>query len=369
MEREVRNVCVRSQSMKKFAEFINKETRIKNETKRMTVLIRKLCLSFLMLAAANLILDLLFLHSLWGVCIWSGVILADILTLLVSYRYSKNVVLTVFIVQKCLWILLAIMFYGWEGGFQFFLILLTILFSFGEAGYTYKKLIFGFFCFVLFSVFLFFFKGREAIIDMQGFDKTVQILNTLIFCLDVGLVSISFSEESQENEEKIVRYNEQLKMEAGQDALTGLKNRRSTNEFIAKQVKENNTFSICLCDIDFFKKVNDTYGHEFGDDVLKAIADVFTKKASDFAYISRWGGEEFLLIFPGLNGDDAYVKVHDIRDEIKKTVIPNGNDTVSVTMTYGLTEYDLNKSPIENIKEVDEKLYMGKEAGRDRIVY
>ena len=124
-----------------------------------------------------------------------------------------------------------------------------------------------------------------------------------------------------------------------------------------------------MCDVDFFKKVNDTYGHEFGDDVLKEIASVFKKYASSYAYISRWGGEEFLLIFPGLNGDNAYMKAHELRDEIKRIAIPNGNETVSITMTYGLTEYDLNKTAIENIKEVDEKLYMGKEAGRDRIVY
>ncbi|MBR4581476.1 MAG: GGDEF domain-containing protein [Lachnospiraceae bacterium] len=355
--------------MGKIAELINKETQIKNETKRMTVIIRKLCLSFTVLSVTNLILNIFFLHSLKGALMWVGMIIADALTLVVSYRSSKNTVLTVFVVQKGIWILASIMLYGWEGGFQFFLILLTVLFSFVEAGYSKKKLIFNFACFALFTFFLLFFKGKPSVISIEGFDKTIQILNTLVFCVCLGFVSTSFSKTSQENEEKIVKYNEQLKMEAGQDALTGLKNRRSTSEFINGLVDGNATFSICLCDIDYFKKVNDTYGHEFGDEVLKAIADVFKKTASGNACISRWGGEEFLLIFPNLNGDDAYMKVHDIREEVKKTVIPNGENNVSVTMTYGLTEYNLNKNLIENIKEVDEKLYMGKQAGRDRIVY
>nr|MCR5847280.1 GGDEF domain-containing protein [Lachnospiraceae bacterium] len=142
-----------------------------------------------------------------------------------------------------------------------------------------------------------------------------------------------------------------------------------TNEFIKSLVREGMVFSICMCDIDFFKRINDTYGHDFGDDVLVAISYIFKKMESEGGYISRWGGEEFLMIFPGLNGDEAYIKVYDIYNEIKKVVVPYGEENVSITMTYGLTEFDLGKSTEENIKEVDEKLYMGKQTGRDRIVY
>ncbi len=81
------------------------------------------------------------------------------------------------------------------------------------------------------------------------------------------------------------------------------------------------------------------------------------------------GGEEFLLIFRGLNGDDAYVKTFAIRDEIKNITVPNGDVSISVTMTYGLSEYSLHHTMEENILEIDEKLYMGKESGRDRIIY
>ncbi|MBO4309881.1 MAG: hypothetical protein J5856_02320 [Lachnospiraceae bacterium] len=70
-----------------------------------------------------------------------------------------------------------------------------------------------------------------------------------------------------------------------------------------------------------------------------------------------------------LNGDDAYLAVHDIYKEIKKIEVPYGSEKVSVTMTYGLTEFDLSKTIEVNLKEVDEKLYMGKQSGRDKIVY
>ena len=70
-----------------------------------------------------------------------------------------------------------------------------------------------------------------------------------------------------------------------------------------------------------------------------------------------------------MNGDESYVKAHVISDEVKKIAVPHENDMVSVTMTYGLSEYSLGNSLEENIKEVDEKLYMGKNSGRNKIVY
>ena len=87
-------------------------------------------------------------------------------------------------------------------------------------------------------VFLVFFKGKEGIIDISLIDRTIQILNTLVFCMSAALVSVSFSRESQEIEEKIVNYNKQLEIEAGEDALTGLKIRRSTNEYLKHLVSE-----------------------------------------------------------------------------------------------------------------------------------
>ena len=355
--------------MGKISEFIFKETKIKNETKRMTVLIRELCLSFLALSLINFLMNAILLHSIAGCALWFFMLITDGLTFTLSYYAPKKTLLRVFIIQKIAWIIASIVIFGWDGGYQFFLVLLIILYSFGEAGYTNKKLIFNFFCFVLFIVFLEFYKGKEGLVSIAGIEKIIETFSTLVFCMDVAFVATSFSRESQEIEEKIVNYNKQLEIEAGTDALTGLKNRRSTTEYIRSLVKESRTFSICICDIDFFKKVNDTYGHEFGDDVLIAISDVFKKRAAENVHSSRWGGEEFLLIFPDLNGDDAYLKVHDIGDEVKKISVPHGDDSVSVTMTYGLSEYSLTRNLEENIKEIDEKLYMGKTGGRNRIVY
>jgi diguanylate cyclase (GGDEF)-like protein len=157
------------------------------------------------------------------------------------------------------------------------------------------------------------------------------------------------------------------------DSLSGCYNRKGFNYYEAFTLEEakkpEKKLFVCVLDLNGLKHLNDTYGHEFGDDVLVAISDVFKSKPSEGIYFSRWGGEEFLIIFPDLNGDESCVKAHVISDEVKKIAVPYENDMVSVTMTYGLSEYSLGNSLEENIKEVDEKLYMGKNSGRNKIVY
>lgn len=356
--------------MNKLFELINKETKQQNETKRMTVILRQLCIIFALLSFGNLIINLFLIHSITGAFMWLAMMGVDGLTLYISYSASKKVLVSIFAFQKIIWILTAILLYGWESGFQFFLVLLAIIYSFGEAGYNKKKLMFNFLCFVLFVVFLEFFKGGEGKISIENVDRMIQILNTLAFAVTVSIISFSFSRESQQFESKLEDYNRKLQREASVDALTGLNNRRSTTEYINDLIKDNRVFSICICDIDHFKRVNDTYGHEVGDDVLVAISVVFKKTIEGQGFVaSRWGGEEFLLVFPDLNGDEAYMHVHNLKSEIKKIEVPCNDDIITITMTYGLTEFDLDKDMDTNIKEADDKLYLGKENGRDRIIY
>ena len=355
--------------MGKIFELINRDTKQKNESKRMTVLIRQLLLMFIALSLFHLFIDISLLKSLQGALVWVAMLVVDAVTLWASYNTSKRFILAIFIIQKTGWIISSTLVFGWESGFQYFIILLMIVYSFGEAGYTKKKLFFDFFCFTLIVVFLEFLKGEGGRISIENADKSIQVFNALAFVAMVAIVSISFSKESQQMEDKLITYNNQLKEQASVDALTGLYNRRSTMEFINRLINEKRVFSICIGDIDFFKKVNDTYGHDFGDTVLVAISEVMRNQVLSYGLVSRWGGEEFLIIFVDQNGDEAYVNLSHVRDTVKAIKLNHIKDEVTVTMTYGLTEYDTSKSFEENIKDADEKLYMGKQTGRDKIVY
>ena len=124
--------------MGKLFDLINKDTKHKNESKRMTVIIRQLIITFMGLSVFHLIIDAFFVKSFKGVILWMVMLAVDALTMYVSYQASKSVILALFTLQKVLWIMVAVLLFGWEGGFQFFLILLVIVYSQKTAFQFYK---------------------------------------------------------------------------------------------------------------------------------------------------------------------------------------------------------------------------------------
>lgn len=123
------------------------------------------------------------------------------------------------------------------------------------------------------------------------------------------------------------------------DALTGLYNRRYGEKKIA-EVQENQLDDFCLAlgDIDFFKKVNDTYGHECGDIVLSEVATILNKNMKNKGFAARWGGEEFLLVFENSILDDTVDMLAHILDEIRKKEITYKDKIVRITMTFGVCQ-------------------------------
>lgn len=156
-----------------------------------------------------------------------------------------------------------------------------------------------------------------------------------------------------------------------QDTLTSLANRRSANNKLQQTVAEakaqGHDFCIALGDIDFFKKVNDTYGHDCGDLVLKNVASKLKEHMKGYGMAARWGGEEFLLIFEHSEEDRAFRILTSLLDDIRSMESEYGGQSVKVTMTFGLTAgYTDNLT--ELLCAADHNLYIGKESGRNRIV-
>ncbi|MDE7286061.1 MAG: diguanylate cyclase, partial [Lachnospiraceae bacterium] len=291
----------------------------------------------------------------------------------ISYFCRSIVTLGVFNLGMIVWICVILHLFGWNIGVQHFLMVLLVLFFFSSYKQYTKKIIYAVFL-CAFRILLFYiYRYREPLWSLAAADENaLQIINTITIFWCLSVVVFIFSNNSQELERKLMDYNMQLEELANTDALTGLNNRRKALDYMGILVKrsaEYGAFSICICDIDFFKKVNDTYGHDFGDEVLKGISKVFNKELKGKDFAARWGGEEFLLLFPDCNGDDAFLKVSHLRNKIKEMKVKKDETEVGVTMTFGLTEYDFNSDLSAAIKEADEKLYLGKEQGRDRIVY
>lgn len=155
------------------------------------------------------------------------------------------------------------------------------------------------------------------------------------------------------------------------DTLTELYNRRSGGRHLACSVEKarskNTPFTLVIGDIDFFKRVNDTYGHLCGDEVLKSVARLLRKHLKDKGYAIRWGGEEFLLVYENSRLEDALESLRALQEDINSTRILFEDTVVSVTMTFGMA-CDPTMDLKDLLREADDRLYYGKNNGRNQIV-
>lgn len=168
-----------------------------------------------------------------------------------------------------------------------------------------------------------------------------------------------------------VRLMDLLQKEAGTDELTGLPNRREFLEVAENVLRTDDPMSVCLLDIDYFKKVNDTHGHDVGDEVLRVLAKVGTAVSRNMDLFARWGGEEFVVAMPGTDLEPARARAEMLRSTIEKQEFSHtwrtGN-AIPFTVSIGVAtrapgEHDLDAI----LKRADKALYKAKEEGRNRV--
>lgn len=155
------------------------------------------------------------------------------------------------------------------------------------------------------------------------------------------------------------------------DTLTGLKNRRGFYEYYNVEmvsVLQQKKSTIIMCDIDYFKKVNDTYGHNAGDAVLQAVARNIVEAVALNGAVFRWGGEEFIVLLPEQNLEGASVFAEQLRKRLEQMVCHFDNRDIRITMSFGVKELDSHITVEKNIEAVDAKLYEAKMAGRNCVV-
>lgn len=154
------------------------------------------------------------------------------------------------------------------------------------------------------------------------------------------------------------------------DSLTKLYNRahfdETINMIVKYQRKEDSNFILVLADIDFFKAVNDTYGHQVGDEALMSIAKILKSSLRENDLIARWGGEEFVIMLKNISIEEAKTIIEKVRKIIENSII---KENIKVTASFGLTKYIAGEGSKEIFKRADEALYEAKESGRNRLVF
>ncbi len=170
------------------------------------------------------------------------------------------------------------------------------------------------------------------------------------------------------NEMRLIEEKKKLITESFTDPLTGILNRRAILEELSQRMNHHlydfEHLSILMLDIDFFKKINDNYGHIVGDKVLIKVSEIISQLIRGFDTVGRFGGEEFLVILPNTNSENAYKAAERIRKKIEETEF---DDIEHLTVSIGFTSY-ADESIESLINKADQNLYEAKRTGRNKVV-
>jgi diguanylate cyclase (GGDEF)-like protein len=175
--------------------------------------------------------------------------------------------------------------------------------------------------------------------------------------------------------ERIINLERRIMEMANTDPLTGLPNRRAfmqrMEQELARAQRENNPLSVVLADVDHFKNINDTYGHQIGDLVLQRFVHQLKNSARPYDFPGRYGGEEFLFCFPGVDGTQATNVAERMRGRVEEMEIMLNDDprSIRITASFGTASYtSRSKENLDSlIKRADDALYQAKKKGRNRV--
>jgi len=215
--------------------------------------------------------------------------------------------------------------------------------------------------------------------DMKPYSQILQDANE-----ELGKLNLSYEQlvmelkQAKEMAEKLAveawEVKERLREVAIKDGLTNLYNHRHFQDIMDKEIlrveRYSHVLSLIMIDIDYFKKINDNYGHPQGDIVLRAIADAFDNTIRKPDVAARYGGEEFVIILPETDIKGAVTLAERLRQIVEKLELKIGNKIVKVTISVGVTTYDPargRKTKAEIIEAADKALYNSKKTGRNKL--
>ena len=206
----------------------------------------------------------------------------------------------------------------------------------------------------------------EQVYSLEFKKRIVYVFITVTFLSSV------YEYSRQQTYAEIQRLRKKFERQATYDPLTQLLNRRGLQKQIvaelARSDRQSSVASVILLDLDKFKQVNDTYGHDAGDDVLTNTADLLRRSIRQQDYVSRWGGEEFLLVLPDTNQQNAQVLAEKIREKIANATIAFEQHTLKVTASFGVSEVTSSDNFEKAISLADKALYQAKNNGRNKVV-
>jgi len=236
---------------------------------------------------------------------------------------------------------------------------MIIMFLLGlRQGIIYMTLFFIAIIFILFGL------------DSPLYSDAFKLRIVLSLFLVTFLASI-YEYLGQKRFESMKVMSKQLEEASNKDHLTQVYNRRGIHKKLENTYRhhktDNKNFSLMLCDIDYFKKINDNFGHEAGDKVLKIVARKIENIIRKEDIVSRWGGEEFLVLLPNTSIEAAYEVGEKIRKSIENISFKYGEHNITMTVSIGIAEKENGLSITEIINKADTNMYVAKKEGRNTV--
>lgn len=217
--------------------------------------------------------------------------------------------------------------------------------------------------------------GRMGVIEQYAFLSMVLtglagICGALLIYPTISVVAAEQGKLRQMTESLSVR-SETLEHAAATDGLTGMHNRRyfddALREYLAAFKRIDKPIGMIILDLDHFKKVNDTHGHDVGDEVLRQVSICLQEFTRYHDVVARLGGEEFAILSPNINDRQLFDLADRIRRAVAQLMINTGNVTVKVTVSAGVAIWDGHETGDDLYRRADKQLYEAKRAGRNRV--
>lgn len=362
--------------MKEFVRKLNvllhKDVGDESQSNTTTILVRLLAVTGILFYLIDLFV-LIFMHSV-SLCLITLLSLGLLLgTMICSYENQVTIACVLYCFVTIFLAALFTLVLGQKTYFTFMIpITVLIIFFSLKLSDRFKirySVIIGIFLAVLFL-------GYEKVphlYEAPTVTRTIFLLcNIAHFSICLALIGFSFCQRFSQSEEKILQYNKKLQTMVSIDSLTSLWNRRAMNEHLARlqtdYTRHRKEFSVAIMDIDFFKNVNDTYGHVMGDAVLVHLSELLEESIDGHGHVARWGGEEFLLTFENMSFEKAVSLMEKIREKVEKEPFSLDDKTLNITITAGIEEYGFRSTLDTLLTKADEKLYKGKTSGRNQTV-
>lgn len=198
------------------------------------------------------------------------------------------------------------------------------------------------------------------------------VIIELVLYLSIRLTLRRLEQQVEQRTREMRVLNARLEAIAHQDYLTGVYSRRHFMERLQQEInrsrREQTPLSLLMLDIDHFKSINDQWGHQTGDDVLAALGELLRSRCRDYDVVGRYGGEEFCLLLPGANGEQAWRIAEALRQQIRDRIRLAEAPDVEVTASFGIAELRPEQTLENWFREADQALYRAKREGRNRSV-